>query len=98
MTVRRKPIWIVCPQHRRRVRGWYEADPHGRFRYTPDGGYLLDYVRCGHDGGRCMQTLCALHRFNRRGPLTWFPERVLAMRDPAPPRCPSEPSPDEGLA
>ena len=98
---RRKPIWILCPQHRRRVRGWYEADADGAFPLTPDGRYVLDYVRCTQDGGRCMQTLCVLHRFNRRGPDSWYPERILAL----PPRRPRRPRPkpkppekEEGLA
>jgi len=81
---RRQAIFIICPQHVKQVRGWYEADADGRFRYAADGGYLLDFVRCTQDGGRCMQTLCVLHRFNRRGPASWYPERVLAMPRPAP--------------
>jgi len=84
-----KPIWIICPQHLKRVRGWYEAGPDGAFRYTPGGEYVLDDVRCTHDGGRCMQTLCVLHRYNRRGPESWYPERILAMPD-GPPRSPPQ--------
>jgi len=79
---RRKPIWIVCPQHAKRVRGWYEAGPDGAFRFGPGETYLLESVRCSQDGGRCMQTLCVLHRYNRRGPESWYPEKVLAMPEP----------------
>ena len=92
---KRKPIWIVCPQYRKRVRGWYEAGPDGAFRYTPSGDYVLEDVRCSHDGGRCMQTLCVLHRYNRRGPESWYPERILAMPD-RPQRAPAPPRDEEG--
>ncbi len=91
---RRRPIWILCPQYRKRVRGWYEAGERGVFRLGPDGSYLLDYVRCTQDGGRCMQTLCVLHRFNRRGPESWYPERILTI--PARKTAPGEHPAGEG--
>jgi len=80
MPSRRQPIFIICPQHLKQVRGWYESGSDGKFRYAADGGYVLDYVRCSQDGGRCMQTLCVLHRYNRRGPASWYPEKILAVR------------------
>ena len=73
-------IWILCPQHVKRVRGTYEADEAGQFPVGPDGEFLLAHARCGHDGGRCMETLCALHRYNARGPATWYPGGILAAR------------------
>ncbi len=79
---RTKPIWIGCPQYRRHVRGRYACDEHGRYRLGPGGGFLLEWTRCEQLGGRCMQTLCALHRHNRRGPGTWYPDRLLAAPDP----------------
>jgi len=97
MPPRRQPIWIICPQHGKRVRGWYEADEAGAFRFAPDGQYLLDYARCTQDGGRCMQTLCVLHRYNRRGPESWYPERILAM-PPRRRRPPRKARGKEGLA
>jgi hypothetical protein len=78
----RKPIWIGCPQYMKRVPGSYECDEAGRYRLGPGGKFLLEYTQCSQDGGRCMQTLCALHRFNRRGPGSWFPERIEAMPEP----------------
>ncbi len=78
----RKPIWIICPQHLKRVRGSYECDEAGRYRLGPDGQFLLKYATCDQDDGRCAETLCVLHRYNRRGPLSWYPERILAMRPP----------------
>ncbi|MFW6132861.1 MAG: hypothetical protein ACOC8F_03115 [Planctomycetota bacterium] len=75
----RKPIRIGCPQHGKLVGGTYACDEKGC--YAPlgaDGEFLLAHVRCDQDGGRCMQTLCVLHRHNRRGPGSWYPDRVLA--------------------
>jgi hypothetical protein len=73
------PILIGCPQHGRFVRGWYDCDESGRPRLGADGSYLLACARCDHDRGRCMQTLCGLHRFNRRGPRTWLPSEIRAV-------------------
>lgn len=78
----RKPIWLICPQHLKRVRGSYECDEAGRYRLGLEGQFLLKYAACEQDGGRCIQTLCVLHRYNRRGPASWYPERILAMREP----------------
>ena len=77
-----KSILIGCPQHRRLMRGSYGADESGECRMGPDGSYLLEFVRCSQDDGRCMQTLCVLHRFNRRGPGAWYPYTVVAAREP----------------
>jgi len=73
------PIVIVCPQLRKAVRGTYPCGPNGRYKVGPDGAFNLDLVACGQDGGRCAETLCALHRYNRRGPGTWYPDSVQAM-------------------
>jgi len=84
---RYKPIQIACPHYQRLVRGEYECDSRGRYYLGPRGTFLLHRVRCGHLGGRCAQTLCALHRHNRGGARTWFPENVVplpqAQRAPA---------------
>ncbi len=79
---RRKSILIGCPQHQRLVRGTYACDDAGRYALGPDGQFLLDRVECDQLGGRCMQTLCILHRYNRRGPASWYPYRILAAREP----------------
>jgi len=70
---------IACPQYRIAVRGSYEYLPDGTCPLTPDGKYLLERVSCTQHGGRCMQTLCALHRYNNRGPGSWYPEIILAL-------------------
>ena len=98
---RTRPIQIACPELGRIVRGSYLPGPGGRFVHAADGGFLLNFVRCGQDGGRCAQTLCALHRYNRRGPGTWFPDRVFALpeRSAAKPQSspPSSPAASSGL-
>ena len=76
---RRRPILIGCPQHGRLVRGTCACDERGRYRMTESGQFLLEAVGCDHDDGRCAQTLCALHRFNRRGGGSWYPTGVWAM-------------------
>jgi len=78
---KRKPVLIGCPQYRKLVRGNYSCDESGRYLFGSNGRFVLKLICCGQDGGRCMQTLCALHRFNRRGSSTWFPGQVLAMRE-----------------
>jgi len=78
---RTKPIRIACPQYRAIVRGVYECDGDGSAPRTRDGKYMLHRVRCGQYGGRCMQTLCVLHRYNHRGPGSWYPEIILAAPD-----------------
>jgi len=81
-----KPILIGCPQYTRLIRGSYECDDRGRYLLAPDGTFALPRVRCGQYGGRCMQTLCVLHRFNRRGSGSWFPSQILAMDEAEPKR------------
>jgi hypothetical protein len=97
---RKRPILIACPQCRKLVRGSYECDESGEYRLGPDKGFLLSHARCEQDGGRCAQTLCVLHRYNGRGPDSWYPDRILAMpaagSAPANPPPPSRPAPDEG--
>jgi hypothetical protein len=74
-----KPILIGCPQHRKLVRGRYECDEEGSYRLGADGAFVLARARCDQEGGRCMQTLCVLHRYNRRGGGSWYPAQILAM-------------------
>ena len=69
---------IGCPQHQRLVSGTYECDEAGEYLLGADGSFVLDRARCDHRGGRCMQTLCVLHRHSRRGPKSWFPSQVVA--------------------
>jgi len=75
---KRKPILIGCPQHGKLVRGTYLCDDAGDYRLGPGGQFLVELVECEHDGGRCMQTLCVLHRYNRRGDGSWYPSKLLA--------------------
>jgi len=75
---KRKAILIGCPQYRRLVRGTYECDEAGRYRLADDGSFVLGRVRCDQLGGRCMQTLCVLHRHNRGGSDSWYPAEILA--------------------
>ena len=81
---------IGCPQYRVLVRGTYACDEGGRYLLGGDGSFLLERVRCDHHEGRCMQSLCALHRHNRSGPSSWYPEKIVADRHgqdkPRPPR------------
>jgi hypothetical protein len=74
-----RPIQIACPEYNRLVPGSYLPGSNGQFYYASDGGFLLGQVRCSQCQGRCAQTLCALHRYNRKGPSTWYPERIFAM-------------------
>jgi len=90
----RKPIWIICPQHLKRVRGSYACDESGRYRMGPAGQFLLKHAACDQDAGRCAQTLCVLHRFNRRGPGSWYPEQILAYQSPEGP-SPKRPDDDD---
>ncbi len=82
---RTKPIFIACPQYRVTVRGTYVGDTDGNCAPGPGGKYMLKRVRCSHNGGRCMQTLCALHRYNRGGNGSWYPEIILTLPDRKPP-------------
>lgn len=79
---KRRQILIGCPQYQRLVRGTYACDPDGGYHLDPDGSFLLDRTRCSHDGGRCAQTLCVLHRYNRGGSGSWYPSRLLAVGGP----------------
>ena len=87
-----RPIWIGCPQYHCLVRGEYACDGQGGYRLAPGGQFLLEHVRCGHRAGRCVQTLCTLHRHNRRGPGSWYPSGIWAFhprrQTDAPPRRP----------
>ena len=75
---KRIPILIACPQYQRLVRGDYDCDEAGNYLPGPDGQFALAHTHCRQYGGRCMQTLCVLHRHNRGGTSSWFPEKILA--------------------
>jgi len=81
---KRRPILIGCPQYQKLVRGTYDSGPDGRFLLDPDGSFLVERTQCAHNGGRCAQTLCVLHRYNRRGDSSWFPSRIIAAPEPKP--------------
>ena len=80
-----KSILIVCPQYRITVPGTYEYSEDSSGRAGHDGKHVLDRVRCSQHDRRCMQTLCVLHRYNKRGPGSWYPEVILT----SPPTNPS---------
>lgn len=84
---RSRPIFIACPALRRVVRGSCAADSAGKCLCAPDGSFPLGAVSCNQDNGRCGETLCALHRYNRRGHGTWYPDRVWTL--PSPSNAPS---------
>ncbi|MHC4718267.1 MAG: hypothetical protein ACYS5V_14940 [Planctomycetota bacterium] len=90
---RRKRILIGCPQYRVLVTGTYACDGQGRYLLAEDGTFALHHAQCDHYGGRCMQTLCVLHRYNKRGPGSWYPERVLAAPEAECPACPASEAP-----
>ncbi|MFW6066051.1 MAG: hypothetical protein ACOC9S_04460 [Planctomycetota bacterium] len=77
---RARPIFIACPALRRVVRGTCATDTSGNCKLAGDGSFPLDVISCSQDNGRCPETLCALHRYNRRGPGTWYPDRVWTPR------------------
>lgn len=83
---RKKKIEIACPHQRRIVEGLYPCDAEGLYIMLPDGAFNLNLIECGQLDGRCAETLCALHRFNRRGPGTWYPDQIRAMRQRNRPR------------
>lgn len=100
---RYKTILIACPQHGKLVRGAYACDESGSYLLGREGKFMLSLVRCTQDGGRCMATLCALHRYNRGGSGTWFPGHILAApkrrrpaRPPGRPPAPATGSPNAG--
>lgn len=78
---RKKNIEIACPQQRKVVQALYPCGPDGRYLCRPDGSFDLELVECSQDEGRCAETLCALHRYNRRGSGTWFPDQIRAMAE-----------------
>ncbi len=99
---KRKSILIGCPQHEKLVRGTYLCDAAGSYCLGGDGEFLVQHVKCGHDDGRCSQTLCVLHRYNRQGPGAWYPSKLVAppqqqSRPPASgPRNTGRPTSGEG--
>ena len=85
---RRRGILIGCPQYHCLVHGTYECDEEGDYRLSPSGEFVLERAQCGHRDGKCIQTLCALHRLNRGRNGTWFPSGIWASRprrSPGPP-------------
>ena len=76
-----KNIEIACPHQRKIIKASYPCGPDGRYLCRADGTFDLELVQCSQDNGRCAETLCALHRFNRRGAGTWYPDRIRAMRE-----------------
>jgi len=76
---RRKPILIGCPQYEKLVRGSYLCNAGGEYRLGGNGEFLLKHTHCNQDGGRCIQTLCVLHRYNKKGSSSWYPSKLLAM-------------------
>ena len=81
-----KNVEIACPHQRRIIKALYPCGPDGRYLSRVDGTFDLELVRCSQDDGRCAETLCALHRFNRRGAGTWYPDRIGAMPERKQPR------------
>jgi len=79
---RSKPILIGCPHCHALVRGQYDCDERGEYRLGGDGTFLLERLRCGQREGRCAQTLCVLHRLNRGGGASWYPESVWPVEQP----------------
>jgi hypothetical protein len=72
------PILIACPERQKVVRGQYPCDETGQYLLQADGSFRLSLLHCNQDLGRCTATLCALHRLNRKGPATWYPDRIMA--------------------
>lgn len=81
---RMKSIEIACPHQRRVVKASYPCRPDGRYALASNGAFNMELIRCSHDDGRCAETLCALHRYNRRGPGTWYPDSIRAMPEKPP--------------
>ncbi len=76
-----KNIVIACPHQREVIKASYPCGPDGRYLLMSDGTCNMELIQCSQDDGRCAETLCALHRFNRRGPGTWYPDSIRAMRE-----------------
>ena len=81
-----KLVDIACPHQRKIVRANYPCHSDGRYLLTAEGNFDMELIQCTQDHGRCAETLCALHRFNRRGPGTWYPDQLRAMREAKPRR------------
>jgi len=96
---RHRSILIGCPQYHCIVHGSYDCDEQGNYLLGPGGEFILAHATCGHRGGKCAQTLCALHRHNRAGQGSWFPSGIWAMRQgraAPPPAPPTEPHVGQG--
>jgi hypothetical protein len=76
-----KLVDIACPHQRKIVRANYPCHSDGRYLLTAEGNFDMELIQCTQDHGRCAETLCALHRFNRRGEGTWYPDTIRAMRE-----------------
>ena len=81
-----KAVEIACPHQRKIIKGLYPCGSDGRYLLAADGVFGLELVECSQDEGRCVETLCALHRFNRRGPGTWYPNELRAIPERKPRR------------
>lgn len=77
----RERILIGCPAIGKYTTGSYPCDANGRYLLSRGGTFDPRRARCGQLGGHCHEMLCALHRYNRKGPGTWYPTDVLAFRD-----------------
>ena len=75
---KQRPIQIGCPAYQKLVPGTYDCDARGEYLLSPDGSFLVERTHCGHLAGRCVQTLCILHRHNRGHARSWFPSRLVA--------------------
>ena len=77
-----RQILIECPHYQKMVRGTYETGPDGQYLVADDGSFILDRAACSHNGGVCAQSLCVLHRYNRRGDGSWHPTRLVPTGRP----------------
>ncbi|MCP4376580.1 MAG: hypothetical protein GY794_10465 [bacterium] len=75
-------VEIACPHQRKIVRANYPCDSDRRYLLGADGSFSMELIQCSQDQGRCAETLCAMHRFNRRGEGTWYPDTIRALPDP----------------
>ncbi len=94
----REQILIGCPRYKVYVTGSYECDEAGEFLLRQDGTFDISRAKCGQLGGKCNETLCFLHRYNKRRPGTWYPTEILTPKSKdAPPSAasgtPSAPTP-----
>jgi hypothetical protein len=90
----RERILIGCPRYKAYVTGSYECDEQGRYLLKPDGTFDLRRARCGQLGGKCNETLCYFHRYNKQGKGTWYPTDILAGRSASNNPTP-DPAPDQ---